>query len=166
MNKATWLFGFSSIFCAFLTSVISSPLGKAASPAVSDKECNNAVVAAKARMLKIKNLQISRFETSDVMKSGYTEIPFPERSQEFNMILAGAGGANFMRSPKLMQSVSSDFIKGCKSVASVSYVMARTDWSETYGIFRDGGTIQRFKCIPQDENMPQMKLPWGTHVCL
>jgi hypothetical protein len=136
----------------------------AASPSLSAKECDQAIAATRSRLQKIDQIKLVGLIKSNISQPGDKSFLL-NRSQDISFQLGGPGGTNVMNSPKIMKAFSTELIAHCQSVASVSFGIAGTDWSQTYGIMKNG-TVQLFKCVDASRDTVNIKLAWGTRICL
>jgi hypothetical protein len=156
--------GIFAVACIKFTEVAwVSPI-TVASPSLPAKECDQAITAAKSRLQKVDQIKLVGLIKSNISQPEDKSFLL-NRSQDISFQLSGPGGTNVMNSKKIMKAISNELIAHCQSVASVSFGIARTDWSQTYGIMKNG-TVQLFKCVDASRDTVNIKLAWGTRICL
>lgn len=156
-----------------------SPQSNTASPAilVADRsnglpdiapECKAQIDAVSQQIRQIKGLKLKQSRT-ETFSGGELEGYYPNgrnRTTVFTLENQGAGPAKFMQAPALHAQLGTQIINACTDLSTVSFVVDRSGWIETVGLFEDG-EIRRFGCI-EDVNSShntRERLPYGYINC-
>lgn len=125
----------------------------------SSNLCDTAIRSTKSQLEQLQQgkIWINQVDVAQLNPS------FPnDRPHAYAITLDGQAASNVMKSPQLMQSISTNLISNCSTVSLVSFGKAQTDWSIHFGLI--GSTqIEQFQCV--NEPTPD-RLPWGYKRCL
>ncbi|MDJ0731795.1 MAG: hypothetical protein QNJ33_17585 [Crocosphaera sp.] len=69
---------------------------------------------------------------------------------------------NIMNSKVLMKTYSDRIVANCNNIASISFILAQSDYTEQYAIQSDGKTKLRTCVRPE----PGVQLTWNQMVCI
>lgn len=127
--------------------------------------CQAAIDEAKSGIADIPSIVFNESREADISNL-YEDAP-KEGSQQYQLIVGGAGGRNILNySPKLMTEVSTEIINNCGKIGSVKFELSEADervanHKLVYGLI--DGSVKEFECVSPSEETSKLK--WGQASC-
>ncbi|NET62721.1 MAG: hypothetical protein F6K47_43525 [Symploca sp. SIO2E6] len=128
--------------------------------AATSSSCQVALQAVRAKLKELPNLEIASFAKRDISKA-YSDYP-KERPDRYSIDMRGNQVVNLLNSPQLMTTLATQIIDNCKTVSSVSFGLANTDYGVLLGLMPNG-TVQKFECL--EPGQARGELVWGRTYC-
>ena len=139
-----------------------TPLGWKNPASQQDLRCNQALIAAHEKLLKVKRMT-SLTLTPVQVAARYPDRPI-DRSDGYNFLMIGKGGYDVLASERLTQLISTAILTNCPTVSMVSF-SAYPEGEATYGWVNN--QMKLFDCYDAFDLglSPNPKPPWGYEAC-
>jgi hypothetical protein len=130
----------------------------------SNEPCNASVLRSMAKLKQVKGLEVMpAWRVYEATGDDAQALP-TGRPKSISLVIDGKAANSVMRSPKFLTTIGTDIIQRCPEVSMVNIGVNRSAWTETIGIFEDGG-IRRFECIESSSDRRTDRLPYGFINC-